>query len=76
MKCPICKKTVEAPTYRPFCSRHCADVDLERWLGDGYSLPDVPMTNLLLEQAEHQARQKRAAPRGSCAPPRGPLPGE
>lgn len=23
----------------PFCSRRCADVDLGRWLGEGYRLP-------------------------------------
>jgi uncharacterized protein len=33
--CPICgKPTVEA--LRPFCSRRCADVDLNRWLSGAY----------------------------------------
>jgi uncharacterized protein len=34
-KCPICEKsgTVE---YRPFCSKRCANVDLGRWLKEGY----------------------------------------
>ena len=27
--CPICKKPVD-PAYRPFCSKRCADVDLQR----------------------------------------------
>ena len=37
-KCPICGKPVEA-AYRPFCSRRCADVDLQRWLRGAYAVP-------------------------------------
>lgn len=37
-KCPICRRPTEAE-YRPFCSRHCADVDLQRWLVGAYALP-------------------------------------
>jgi uncharacterized protein len=37
-KCPICgKPSVER--YRPFCSRRCADVDLNRWLSGAYAVP-------------------------------------
>ncbi|ODT83149.1 MAG: DNA gyrase inhibitor YacG [Pelagibacterium sp. SCN 64-44] len=36
--CPICgKPSVEA--FRPFCSKRCADVDLNRWLSGGYVIP-------------------------------------
>jgi uncharacterized protein len=38
--CPICGKPV-AQKYRPFCSKRCADVDLNRWLGEGYAVPAV-----------------------------------
>ncbi len=38
MSCPICGKPT-APDYRPFCSRRCADVDLGRWLTEGYRVP-------------------------------------
>lgn len=38
MSCPICAKPV-AQAYRPFCSRRCADVDLQRWLSGGYAVP-------------------------------------
>lgn len=38
--CPVCGKPVVA-TYRPFCSRRCADLDLGRWLKGGYSIPAV-----------------------------------
>lgn len=34
-RCPICGKPTE-PKLRPFCSRRCADVDLNRWLGGAY----------------------------------------
>lgn len=40
MSCPICGKGVVA-TYRPFCSRRCADVDLGRWLTGRYAIPVV-----------------------------------
>lgn len=36
-KCPICGKPPE-PRYRPFCSKHCADIDLGRWLGGRYRI--------------------------------------
>ncbi len=39
--CPICGKPAERAT-RPFCSKHCADVDLGRWLGGGYAIPGEP----------------------------------
>ncbi|HEX8232735.1 MAG TPA: DNA gyrase inhibitor YacG [Caulobacteraceae bacterium] len=35
--CPICSKPAEEH-YRPFCSRRCADVDLQRWFSESYSL--------------------------------------
>jgi len=42
MKCPICKKESDAK-YRPFCSKHCADVDLGRWFNGTYAAPaDMP----------------------------------
>lgn len=37
-KCPICSAPTEA-TFRPFCSRRCADVDLSRWLRGAYAVP-------------------------------------
>jgi len=36
--CPICERPSE-PAYRPFCSRRCADVDLQRWLVGRYAIP-------------------------------------
>jgi uncharacterized protein len=37
-KCPICRKPAEH-RFRPFCSRRCADVDLNRWFSGAYSVP-------------------------------------
>lgn len=37
-KCPICGRPTEA-AYRPFCSRRCADVDLQRWMSGRYAVP-------------------------------------
>lgn len=34
-KCPICEKT-GAAEYQPFCSKRCANIDLGRWLKEGY----------------------------------------
>ncbi|WP_296598724.1 DNA gyrase inhibitor YacG [Phenylobacterium sp.] len=37
-RCPICGRPPEA-RYRPFCSRRCADVDLQKWLAGAYAVP-------------------------------------
>lgn len=37
-KCPICDKE-RTEKYRPFCSRRCADIDLNRWLTGQYAIP-------------------------------------
>lgn len=37
-RCPICGKAA-APATRPFCSPHCVDVDLGRWLTGQYCIP-------------------------------------
>ncbi len=36
--CPNCKRPVE-PAFRPFCSQHCANVDLAKWLTGAYAIP-------------------------------------
>ena len=37
-KCPTSGKPA-ATDYRPFCSKRCADIDLGRWLKEGYRVP-------------------------------------
>ena len=38
MSCPVCNKPT-APAHKPFCSKRCADVDLNRWLSGSYAIP-------------------------------------
>jgi hypothetical protein len=38
--CPICRKPVQE-RFKPFCSKRCADVDLNRWLSGVYVVPVV-----------------------------------
>ena len=42
-KCAQCRKNPVAAEYRPFCSKRCADVDLGKWLNDGYAIPGAPL---------------------------------
>ena len=37
-KCAVCGRPAE-PAFSPFCSRRCADLDLQRWLTGGYVVP-------------------------------------
>jgi endogenous inhibitor of DNA gyrase (YacG/DUF329 family) len=37
-ECKICGKPASIK-YNPFCSERCAQVDLNRWLGEGYVIP-------------------------------------
>lgn len=39
--CPICQKKPADAAMRPFCSKHCADVDLQRWFTGRYAIPVV-----------------------------------
>jgi uncharacterized protein len=44
MRCPICDATMpgnrqDYPDY-PFCSKRCRIIDLGRWLGGEYRIPD------------------------------------
>ena len=36
-RCPVCAKET-ATEFRPFCSRRCRDVDLNRWLAGVYRI--------------------------------------
>ena len=63
MACPICEKEAH-PTYRPFCSKRCADVDLAKWLTGSYAIPSENPDDLdELEEALDAARDANADPR-------------
>ncbi len=36
--CSRCDKPMD-PAYRPFCSKRCADIDLQKWLTGSYAIP-------------------------------------
>ena len=37
-RCAVCVKP-QSPEFKPFCSRRCADVDLQRWFAGAYAIP-------------------------------------
>lgn len=55
--CPICGKPA-AQSMRPFCSRRCADIDLNRWLSGVYAIP------VKEEESEDESDRVRPAERG------------
>ena len=48
--CPICGKPA-SPAKRPFCSDHCAEVDLGRWFGERYRIAAEPLGESEEEEA-------------------------
>lgn len=40
--CPVCGRPAAAAAERPFCSRRCRAVDLNRWLQGAYAIPGRP----------------------------------
>ncbi|HYB05232.1 MAG TPA: DNA gyrase inhibitor YacG [Methyloceanibacter sp.] len=47
----MCDKPI-VQTYRPFCSKACADVDLGRWFSGRYVVPGGPASHKGDEEAE------------------------
>jgi endogenous inhibitor of DNA gyrase (YacG/DUF329 family) len=58
--CPICRRPQEA-AYAPFCSRRCADVDLQRWLAGVYAVPGEPDDGAA-EETPNRPGQARGGP--------------
>ncbi|RIK82278.1 MAG: DNA gyrase inhibitor YacG [Planctomycetota bacterium] len=56
MRCPTCERQFEPDQSAalPFCSERCRSIDLGRWLGEDYALPDP--RSLDEEQVEEPAR--------------------
>ena len=54
-KCPICGAPSD-PKYHPFCSKHCADVDLGRWMKGVYVVHtnEAPKTDELPKTQEDE----------------------
>lgn len=51
VRCPICGAP-PLPSYRPFCSSRCANVDLSRWLRGAYAIPGEPVDAAPFEPEE------------------------
>lgn len=47
-RCPSCEKP-EALEFRPFCSRRCREVDLNRWFTGAYAVPAVELDDPEME---------------------------
>jgi endogenous inhibitor of DNA gyrase (YacG/DUF329 family) len=56
--CPICGKPAEQ-AFQPFCSKRCADIDLNRWLSGVYA---VPVTETEDEDGERPAEPGEGEP--------------
>ena len=56
--CPICGKPSETK-WRPFCSKRCADVDLNRWLSGSYAVPAEDDDERPDDEGERDERQTR-----------------
>jgi uncharacterized protein len=50
-KCVICGKPKD-PKFKPFCSKRCADVDLNRWFAGAYAIPAA-------EEEQSEDKQER-----------------
>ena len=55
--CPICGRPA-TPAYRPFCTRRCADVDLNRWLSGAYAILAADAPAAPDDEAEHGADRR------------------
>ena len=38
-QCAYCKRQSVIDSFKPFCSKRCADLDLSQWLTGGYAIP-------------------------------------
>lgn len=43
--CPICQKPVHAD-HKPFCSKRCREVDLNKWFTGGYGIAAVELDDI------------------------------
>lgn len=51
-RCPICRKLFIDDKYAPFCSKRCADVDLNHWFNGDYAVPCEEMDEPEIEELE------------------------
>ena len=61
--CPICRKADADLKYKPFCSRRCSDVDLQRWFAGAYAIP------VALDEGAHDDDEKDGLGAGQAEKP-------
>lgn len=65
-RCSICGRPGIA-SYRPFCSKRCADLDLARWLGGAYVIQSGDEDGEAADSARGEREQAdRPDPKGYC----------
>ena len=52
--CPNCGRPSNRATF-PFCSKRCADIDLNRWLSGGYAIPAVENDESVEDRDERES---------------------
>lgn len=57
--CPICGRP-SVVEMRPFCSKRCADIDLNRWLGEVYRVPTAERAATEDESADPETAPERS----------------
>lgn len=59
LRCPICDKRFDSETSAalPFCGPRCRQVDLGRWLGEQYAVPESRREDEDDEQFEEPPQQ-------------------
>ena len=64
--CPICKRPIsegeDTLSFRPFCSKRCADIDLGRWLKGAYAIPATKVDDEDGDAGEGESRDGDEAP--------------
>jgi uncharacterized protein len=53
-RCPICGKPA-LQRFRPFCSKRCGDIDLNRWLKGSYAVPVIEEDSSARGEREEEA---------------------
>lgn len=63
MSCPICDGETQK-SYRPFCSKRCADIDLGKWLSGTYTVPSQDPEDIenALEEVERALSAEEKPP--------------
>ena len=54
--CPICERVFDADksSALPFCTPRCKQIDLGRWLKEGYAIPGRPLEDEEIEPTAEQ----------------------